>query len=134
LFSRLTMIFVALAVVALFGLLLVVFVPSLLRGIGSGPTATATHTVAGSPTIGPSPTVAPSPEASWQTYTIKLGDNLYQIAASFSLTYEQLLAANPQITNPDFIRAGDVLNIPPPNFVVPSPSGGGPTEEPSASP
>ena len=48
---------------------------------------------------------------------------------------ERLLAANPLITNPDYIRAGDVINIPPPNFPVPSPSGAAPSgSAPSASP
>ncbi len=44
-------------------------------------------------------------------YTIKLGDTLYSIALSFSITLEELLAANPQI-NPNFYLPGEILCIP----------------------
>ncbi len=68
--------------------------------------------------------------STWQTYTIALGDNLYGIATKFNVTYDQLLAANPQITNPDFIVVGQVINIPPPSYVVPTPTAA-PTAEPT---
>ena len=66
----------------------------------------------------------------WQTYTIALGDSLYGIATKFNVTYDQLLAANPQITNPDFIVVGQVINIPPPSYVAPTPTAA-PTAEPT---
>ena len=46
------------------------------------------------------------------TYTIKAGDTLSKIAARNGLTLTQLLQANPQITNPDRINVGDVVNLP----------------------
>lgn len=46
------------------------------------------------------------------TYTVASGDTLNRIARSFNITLEQLLAANPQIENPDIIYRGLVLNIP----------------------
>jgi murein DD-endopeptidase MepM/ murein hydrolase activator NlpD len=46
------------------------------------------------------------------TYTIKAGDTLSKIAARNGLTLAQLLQANPQITNPDRINVGDVVNLP----------------------
>jgi hypothetical protein len=121
-FSRITLLFSALAILSI-AVLIVLLVPILLNsrpGTTTGPSPSA----AGSPKPTPSPTAAPTPQSSWLTYTIKLGDNLYRIAAQFGITYEQLLGANPQITDPTYIRAGDIINIPTPDFVPPSPSGG----------
>ena len=46
------------------------------------------------------------------TYTVKAGDTLLKIAAQNGLTLTQLLQANPQISNPDRINVGDVVNLP----------------------
>lgn len=46
------------------------------------------------------------------TYQLQDGDTLSQIAADNGTTVEALLAANPQITDPNAIRAGDTLVIP----------------------
>ena len=46
------------------------------------------------------------------TYTVKPGDTLSRIAARNGVTLAQLLQANPQITNPDKIKVGDVVNLP----------------------
>src|SRR5205085_7711811 len=46
------------------------------------------------------------------TYTVQAGDTLSKIAARNGLTLAQLLQANPQITNPDRIKVGDVLTLP----------------------
>jgi GH25 family lysozyme M1 (1,4-beta-N-acetylmuramidase) len=46
------------------------------------------------------------------TYCIESGATLFRLAMRFHTTVEAILEANPQITNPDFIRAGDNLNIP----------------------
>jgi LysM repeat protein len=131
-FSRFTLLFSALAILSIV-VLVILLVPILLNSRPGGQTPRPTQTANGSPTASPSATPAPTPQSTWLTYTIKLGDSLYGIAGDFGITYEQLLAANPQITNPNFIRAGDVINIPPPEFVPPSPSGG-PTASASASP
>lgn len=45
------------------------------------------------------------------TYTVVAGDTLSRIAARFGLTLAQLLALNPQITNPNLIQIGQVINI-----------------------
>jgi len=65
------------------------------------------------------------------TYTVQAGDTLSKIAARNGLTLAQLLQANPQISNPDRINVGDVVNLPngtenatqplPSNPVVPDP-------------
>lgn len=46
------------------------------------------------------------------TYTVQAGDTLSKIAARNGLTVAQLLQANPQITDPDRINVGDVVNLP----------------------
>lgn len=45
-------------------------------------------------------------------YTIQPGDSLWAIAQRFGITVRELLAANPQVTNPAVIRPGLVLYIP----------------------
>ena len=46
------------------------------------------------------------------TYTVKAGDTLSKIAVRNGLTLAELLQANPQITDPNRINVGDVLNLP----------------------
>jgi murein DD-endopeptidase MepM/ murein hydrolase activator NlpD len=46
------------------------------------------------------------------TYTIKAGDNLSKIAKRNGVSLAQLLKANPQISNPNKIRVGQVINLP----------------------
>ncbi|MDP8905657.1 MAG: LysM peptidoglycan-binding domain-containing protein [Chloroflexota bacterium] len=135
--SRLTAILAALAILGL-AVALIILAPGLLSQFGLAPSPTPSPTtVAVSPTATAgeataSPTAAPSPTAldAWQEYTIQAGDNLFRIAARFGITYEQLLAANPQITDPNYIRAGDVIRIPPLDF-TPPPTTAPPTASPS---
>ncbi len=46
------------------------------------------------------------------SYTIQNGDTLSQIAADHNTTVDALMEANPQIQDPDKIRAGDTLTLP----------------------
>ena len=46
------------------------------------------------------------------TYKIRPGDNLSKIAKRNGISLAQLLQANPQITNPDKIQVGQVVNLP----------------------
>lgn len=46
------------------------------------------------------------------TYTVASGDTMWGIAAKHGIGLNQLIAANPQITNPSFIRIGQTINIP----------------------
>jgi lysozyme len=46
-----------------------------------------------------------------QKYIVRPGDNLTAIAASFGLSLNQLLAINPQISNPNLIYPGQVINV-----------------------
>jgi LysM repeat protein len=61
----------------------------------------------------PTPTAVPvvvEPEE--LTYTVEAGDLLGTIAQRFGLTLDELLAANPQITDPNTIQVGDIVTIP----------------------
>jgi nucleoid-associated protein YgaU len=96
----------------------------------SGPgTGGASPSPSGGPSAVASPTPSPSPTQ--LTYTIAKGDTLARIAKKYKLTVEQLLAANPQIKDPNKIAAGDVLNIP---SSSPSPvvDAGSPSPSPSS--
>ena len=46
------------------------------------------------------------------TYKIKAGDTLSKIARRYGISLAQLLKANPQITNPDRIQVGQLVNLP----------------------
>jgi hypothetical protein len=94
--------------------------PSIFGG-APGPASTGTPrpsaTAAGS--VAPTTPAAPTP----QTYVVKAGDTLSGIADEFGLTVDQMMAANPQLEDPDSIRIDDVLTIPPPGSPGTSPSG-----------
>jgi hypothetical protein len=106
------------AAVALF------FLPALL-GVGGddgSPGSTARPSVSqAAPSASQAPTAPPEPTA--QVYLIKAGDTLSSVAADFDLTLEELLTANPQITEPDKVGIGDEITIPvtpPSEFTDPS--------------
>ena len=46
------------------------------------------------------------------TYTVKSGDTLSKIGMRNGVSLGQLLQANPQITNPNNIKVGDIINVP----------------------
>src|SRR5215204_5365620 len=46
------------------------------------------------------------------TYVVKAGDTLSKIASRNGVSLAQLLTSNPQITDPNKIRIGDVINVP----------------------
>ena len=61
----------------------------------------------------PPPTPQADPNIAGQLiYTIESGDTLYSIARQFGVSVDALIELN-NITNPDVIRAGDELFIPP---------------------
>jgi len=59
------------------------------------------------------------------TYTVVSGDTLGSIAANAGVSLAALEAANPQITNPDLIYVGQVINLSS-GAVIPVTGGGGP--------
>jgi LysM repeat protein len=70
----------------------------------------------------------PGPEISYGTYRVAIGDTLSSIARHFGLQKWELLVANPQITDPDNVKLGTILRIPPPG-VLTAPPGPTPTPE-----
>ncbi len=55
---------------------------------------------------------ASAPVVTSATYSVGAGDSLWDIASNIGTTVEQLLSANPQISDPGLIRIGDVVNVP----------------------
>lgn len=46
------------------------------------------------------------------THTVQPGDSLWRIARKYGVTLNELIAANPQIKDPNLIYPGQVINIP----------------------
>lgn len=63
------------------------------------------------PTPAPAPTPTPAPSVPSATYTVKPGDYFSLIARNVGLSYAQLISLNPQVTDPNLIKVGQVLNI-----------------------
>lgn len=57
------------------------------------------------------PPVPPDPGSALAQYLVRSGDTLYTIAQHFGLTVDLLLEQNPQITNPNRISVGQVINL-----------------------
>ncbi|WP_035020366.1 C40 family peptidase [Anoxybacillus flavithermus] len=80
------------------------------------PTATNTATntlVSPAPTPTTSQTSAPTQtNSATKPYIVQPGDSLSSIAKTFQTTVNDLLALNPTITNVDFIRVGQTINVP----------------------
>ena len=64
----------------------------------------------------------PGTDSPNSTYTVVAGDTLSGIAARQGVTLNELLAANPQISNPNMIHPGDELNLPSPTTGTPTPT------------
>ena len=97
----------AIAAVALFML------PALL-GIGGGRRGTRQPSASRPVATAQRRATTPVPEPSAQVYIIKSGDTLSKVAKRFGVTLEELLAANPDIKNPDKIAIGQQIVIPMP--------------------
>jgi LysM repeat protein len=82
--------------------------------LASMPTPAATPTPEPSATAVPTASPSPKPEATPRYYRIKPGDQLSRIARRFNVTLQELLAANPQISDPDQIVPGQRILIPAP--------------------
>jgi spore coat assembly protein SafA len=60
----------------------------------------------------PKPEELPKPPV--KKYIVQKGDTMFLIAQRFGVTLDALIAANPQIKDPNLIFPGDVINIPGP--------------------
>lgn len=61
------------------------------------------------PTVQPPP---PPPPPTGGRYVVQPGDTLAAIARRFNVRLPALIAANPQIANPNLIFPGQIINIP----------------------
>ena len=78
------------------------------------PPVTATTAAVQVPTtIQPPPPPVTATTLVTLAYTIQEGDTLYSISRQFGISVDVLIEVN-NITNPDVIRSGDTLVIPPP--------------------
>jgi LysM repeat protein len=129
--DRISGLMTAIAVVAILalGVAGVIFLPGLLAGrpaasvtpaTSPGPTSMTSPSLPVASTtpivtVGPTgePTATPEPEATPRLYRIKSGDTLVKIANRFHVTVADIMAANPEITDPDHIEPGQVIVIPP---------------------
>lgn len=71
------------------------------------------------------------------TYTVVAGDTMWKIANDHGVTLDALIAANPQIPDPNMISVGQVINLPHPpaqNPPAPAPAPGPPTPAPGPGP
>lgn len=75
----------------------------------------------------PEPDPKPEPDPSVVTYTVQSGDSMSGIAKKVGVSLDELVKANPQISNPNIIYAGQVL-------VIPGKDSGGSTPTPPPQP
>ncbi|WP_461201532.1 C40 family peptidase [Anoxybacillus sp. TBDG-1] len=79
----------------------------------TSPTPTPTTTQTSVPTPTTTQTSVPtSTTSASKSYIVQPGDTLSTIARTFNVTVNDLLALNPSVTNVNFIRAGQTINVP----------------------
>ncbi len=64
------------------------------------------------PTAEPTASAAPTTSQQVTVYRVKQGDTLYGIARHFKLKLAELIAANPQLKDPNVLKIGARINIP----------------------
>ena len=106
---------------------LTLFMLPALLGVGGGGTAGPSASSSRAPaTAVPSETIKPGPTP--QIYIVKRGDTMSKIAAKFQVTVEDIMAANPDIKDPNVIALGQQIIIP-----VATPGEATPSATPKAS-
>lgn len=92
--------------------------------IGCGPAAQATPTPTAMPKSTPAPSATPTtppaeketptPKPTQKVHIVQPGDTLWRIAQSYGVDINVLIAANPDIKNPNLIQTGQKIVIPAP--------------------
>jgi LysM repeat protein len=101
---------------------LALFMLPALLGVGGGGTPAGSPS-ASAPVATPSAEVTPEPAPTAQIYVVKQKDTLSKVANRFGITLDELLAANPDIKDPDSISIGQQIVIP-----LPAESGASPSD------
>ena len=84
----------------------------MLLGIGGNGPGLGGATPSPSPVITAEPSPTPTPLPTPQVYMVAKGDTMSRIAKRFGVTIDEIMAANPQIKDPDKITIGDEITIP----------------------
>ena len=56
--------------------------------------------------------LTPAAQATGLTHTVARGDTMWKLAVQYQVGTSEIIQANPQVSNPDLIYPGQVLNIP----------------------
>lgn len=56
--------------------------------------------------------LTPAAQAAGLTHTVARGDTMWKLAVQYQVGTSEIIQANPQVSNPDLIYPGQVLNIP----------------------
>jgi len=83
--------------------------------------------------VGPQTALPASDAPSGRALTVQHGDTLSGLAAQLGVPLDKLLAANPQVLNPDVIYPGDAINVPGGTTQAASGAGGSYTVQPGDS-
>lgn len=78
--------------------------------------------------------LCPAAPAAAAEYVVQPGDTLGAIAAAHGATTAELVAANPQLADPDVLQIGDVVTVPGEEAVPPQPPPQPPPPPPPAEP
>jgi LysM repeat protein len=108
----------------------------------AGLSGSASHGPNSSGSLRPSPTASstasqgtPGPQISFQQYKVLAGESATKIAVEFHLKTWEFLAANPQLTAPNYtLKVGSWVNIPLPGQMVPPTPTPVPTPAPTPTP
>ncbi len=104
----------AVAALALF------LLPPIFLGGGGAPRSSPTPSASADATAAPSVSPTPEPSPTPLTYKVKSGDTLSGIAAKYKLAVADIIAANPDLKDPNQLQIGDTLVIPlPVSSVIP---------------
>jgi LysM repeat protein len=101
----------------------------------SGQSPSPAESTSAAPSTSPGGSIEPGQSAGAlptpDHYLVARGDTLIRIARMFGITVPQLLAANPQVQDPNSIRAGTTLTIPPRDSLAVAYRGGGGVVDPT---
>ena len=91
-------------------------------GTSHSPSTTTSQGPASPSAASASPSASTGPGSSYLQYTVKTNDSLSVIAQRFNLALWEIELANPQVTDPNHLEVGQVLNIPPAGLLTHPPA------------